>query len=305
MQLKTLQDAMQYFSDPQTCIDYVVRNRWPEGVECPSCGSKDVTYLPTRRLFQCKGKHAKKQFSVKVGTALEDSPIALGKWLIVMWMLANCRNGVSSYEIMRTIGVTQKSTWFMLHRLRYVMQDDLILSGVVEADESYIGGRPKNQHVKHRKQTRYKNKAPVFGMVERGGRVAALAVTDTLKDTIHPLISKHIEAGSTLYTDAYALYDRVNRLPENYDHSTINHVQDRFVSGPVHTNTIENFWSCLKRTLKGTYIAVSPQHLNQYVTESAFRYNCRNKKIYSEEMRFGAVLLSVPGKRLTYKELVG
>lgn len=304
MTIKTLQDAFSYFSDSQRCIDYVVAQRWPDGkIACPTCGSEAVTWLPTRKLFQCKDRHSKRQFSVKVGTLLEDSPIALGKWLLVMWMLGSCRNGVSSYEVMRTIGVTQKSAWFMLHRLREGMrQEAVVLSGVVEADEAYIGPRHKNQHVTARRQGRYKNKQPVFGMVERGGKVAAITVTDTLKDTIHPLISRHVEAGATLYTDAYALYDRVNRLPQKYDHSTINHVQDRFVRGPVHTNTIENFWSVLKRTIRGTYISVRPEHLGAYVGESCFRFN--HRKDIGEQLRFNALAAGIYGKRLTYKELI-
>lgn len=305
MQLKTLQDAMLYFSDAQTCIDYMVKLRWPEGVSCPSCGATDVTYLPTRRLFQCKAKHAKKQFSVKVGTIFEDSPIALGKWLLISWMLVNCRNGISSYEVARTIGITQKSAWFMLHRLREAMSmENIVLEGRVEADECYIGPRLRNQHAHKRKDLKYRNKQPVFGIVERGGQVVAQTIPEVSKEAVQSLIAKHVAWESYIHTDEHSVYEKIQKMPQNYWHRTINHSAGNFVEGTVHTNTIENFWSCLKRVLKGTYIAVRPKHLNAYVAEQVFRYNCRHKKVYTEEMRFGGLLLGVPGKRLTYADLI-
>jgi transposase-like protein len=302
LELKTLQDAFAYFSDRQRCVDYVVAMRWPDGkVSCPTCGSEAVTWLPTRFLFQCKGKHAKRQFSVKVGTLMEDSPIPLGQWLLISWMLGSCRNGISSYEVARTIGITQKSAWFMLHRLREGMQDDSWkLSGTVEADETYVGGRIKNKHEKARKQGYAKDKIAVIGVVERGGRVAARVVPSIKKENIHALIEGNVEKSAIVYTDDFPIYDKLASL--GFTHEVINHTQDRFARGPMNTNSIENFWSCLKRTIKGTYVAVSPAHLNSYVIEQAFRFNVR--KGFSEQQRGIVLLNGIQGKRLTYKSLI-
>lgn len=301
--LKKLQDAFAYFSDRQRCIDYVVALRWPDGkVQCPTCGSEAVTWLPTRFLYQCKGKHPKRQFSVKVGTLMEDSPIPLGHWLMIGWMLTTCRNGISSYEVARTIGITQKSAWFMLHRLREGMGQTVgKLAGVVEADETYVGGKTKNQHLRRRKQAYQKDKVPVVGIVERGGRVFAAVVQSTKAASVGPLIEASVDKGAIVITDDYPIYDGLKKL--GFTHEVISHAQDSFVRGSVHTNTIENFWSCLKRTLKGTYVAVSPAHLNSYVAEQMFRFNVR--KGFTEEQRGHVLLHGIQGKRLTYKELTG
>lgn len=301
MEINTLQDAFAYFSDRQRCVDYVIGMRWPDGkVACPTCSSEAVTWLPTRFLFQCKGKHPKRQFSVKVGTLMEDSPIPLGDWLIVGWMLTTCRNGISSYEVARTIGITQKSAWFMLHRLRAGMEDGMgKLRGTVEADETYVGGKIKNQHVRSRKQGYQKDKTPVIGMVERGGRVFATAVPTTHARVVEPVIEASVDKTALVITDNFPIYDRLKSM--GFAHEVINHTQDNFVRGPVHTNTIENFWSCLKRTIRGTYVSVSPRHLDSYVKEQAFRFNLR--KGFTEQQRGIVLLNGIQGKRLTYKEL--
>ena len=243
MILKTLQDAILHFADTKNCIAYMADLRWPDGViRCPTCNSEAVTFMPSRMLWQCKTRHPKRQFSVKVGTVLEDSPIALGKWLLVMWMLVNCRNGISSHEVARTIHITQKSAWFMLHRLREAMQGTGVpLAGIVEADETYVGGRLKNKHVSRLKQGRYKDKTPVFGMVERGGRVVAQVVPSAHAANVLPIIAGNLSKEEpVLFTDDYPIYDKVASL--GFQHDTINHTQDRFVRNGIHTNTIENFW---------------------------------------------------------------
>jgi transposase-like protein len=305
--LNTLQEAFEHFSVPQNAIDYMIRLRWPDGaVACPNCGSTAVTWMPTRSLFQCKTNHPKKQFSVKVGTIFEDSPIALGKWLVVAWMLGNCRNGISSHEIARTIGITQKSAWFMLHRLRTAAQEDSHkepLFDEVECDETYVGGKAGNMH-KARKARKItgtggKDKTPVMGILQRGGTVRAMVIENNDRKHIHEQIKKNVAPNSTLYTDNLHSY---RGLPD-YVHQYVDHAT-KYVSGRVHTNGLENFWSLLKRCIKGTYIQVHPEHLQAYVAEQVFRFNSRKGLNYSEEQRFGMLLAGTTGKRLTYKELI-
>src|SRR5258708_16312833 len=179
---KTLQEAILYFADTNNCIDYLAARRWKDGIVCPTCGSIDVSFVASRRLWQCKTRHPKAQFSIKVGTIFEDSPITLDKWLLAMWMLANCKNGVSSYEISRATGISQKSTWFMLQRIRLSFQDEKStkLSGEVEVDETFIGQKARNMHkdVRERKITGTggKNQTVVMGIIERGGNVRAMVV---------------------------------------------------------------------------------------------------------------------------------
>lgn len=305
--LNTLQEAVEHFSVPQNAIDYMVRLRWPDGVvTCPNCGSTDVTWMPTRSLFQCKANHPKRQFSVKVGTIFEDSPISLGKWLIVAWMIGNCRNGISSYEVARTIGITQKSAWFLLHRLRTAAQDgphSEPLFDEVEADETYVGGKSRNMHASRRakKITRpgVHDKTPVMGILQRGGPVRAMVIKHHDRPHIHEQIRNHVAPHSILYTDDLHSY---RGLPD-YVHQYVDHAT-QYVSGRVHTNGLENFWSLLKRCIKGTYVQVSPEHLQGYVAEQVFRFNSRKRLNVTEEQRFAKLLTGTTGKRLTYKELI-
>src|SRR6266700_4994840 len=310
---KTLQDAVVYFADPDNSLNYMVARRWPNGVECPACGRKDVVFLKTQRKWQCKSVHPKRQFSAKVGTIFEDSPIALEKWLVAVWMLSNCRNGVSSYEIMRTIGVTQKSAWFMLHRIRLAMQQGSLLKlggngGEVEADETFIGGKARNMHkdVKarriHSKQgNSAKDKVLVMGILERGGQVRTEVITNRFTDTLRQNMNKHVTAGTALYTDELQAY---KGLSDEYMHAFIDHTE-RYVNGRVHTNGIENFWSLLKRGLKGTYVAVEPFHMFRYLDEQSFRYNNRATRDnpLNDSDRFSALCSQIVGKRLTYAGL--
>jgi transposase-like protein len=299
----TLQEAIRYFSDDLTCIQIVASRRWSDGVSiCPKCDGKNNTFMESRKVWQCKNKECKKQFSVKIGTIFEDSPIGLDKWLTAMWLIANAKNGISSYEIHRAIGITQKSAWFMLHRIRLAMQNGSLdkLSGNVEVDETYVGGLEKNKHEsKKLKQGRGSvGKTAVMGLLERKGRVRAKVIEKTDKATLHNEVKENVEQGSNLFTDEWRSYQGLN---DDYVHEVINHSIE-YVKGNVHTNGIENFWSLLKRTIKGTYVSVEPFHLGKYIDEQVFRYNERKTK---DKDRFIGVLNAVSGKRLTYNQLIG
>ena len=310
---KTLQEAIIYFSNPDNCLDFLVARRWPNGVTCPTCGSEKVKFNAKRRIWQCSSHHAKRQFSVKVGTIFEDSPISLDKWLAAMWMVANCKNGVSSWEIHRAIGVTQKSAWFMLHRLRLALQTSSTVKlggpgGEVEVDETYIGGKARNMHKgEARRQklgpTGMAGKVAVLGLLERGGEVRANVIPNRRRPSLHGEINKHVEPGSAVYTDDFISY---LGLPEHFTHSFVDHAEC-YVNGKVHTNGLENFWSLLKRGLKGTYIAVEPFHLFRYVDEQAWRYNNRATKEnpMNDGDRFNLAVSQIIGKRLTFAEVTG
>ena len=260
---ETLQNAIVYFSDPDRCFEYALNLRWPDGVvSCPRCGSEKHSFISTRRIWFCKG--CKKQFTLKVGTIFEDSPLGLDKWMCAYWMLCNCKNGISSCEVARAIGVTQKSAWFMLHRIRKTMQDGPgQLSGTIEMDETFVGGKLKNMHkAKRPKGTGHSGrptgamaKAIVVGMVERGGRVKAQVVQERTGQVLSQIAHDNIASGSLLITDEWGGYNSAN-----FERAVINHAE-AYVNGLVHTNGIENFWSLLKRGLGGTYISVEPFHL--------------------------------------------
>jgi len=308
---KTLQDAIIFYSNPDNCIAYLVARRWPDGVvKCPTCGSEGVRYVASRRVWQCKTRHAKCQFSIKVGTVMEDSAIGLDKWLTAMWMVANCRNGVSSHEIARSLGVTQKSAWFMLHRIRLAMKDEGAekIGGSpknpVEIDETYVGGTKKNMHLKRR--IAYQNgdkKAIVMGMKTRNTReVRAMVVPNAKRETLQNKILENVGWGAHIHTDQAGAYDGLNAT-NLFVHKTVNHMVE-YVKGNVHTNGIENFWSLLKRTLKGTYVAVEPFHLDAYVTEQVFRFNNCSKKM-NDAGRLSLTVKQMVGKRLTYQDLTG
>ena len=295
-----LLEAVRYFADKDVANDFVAKLRWPDGPWCPRCGSVEYSYLTTRRLWKCKG--CKKQYSVKLGTIFEDSPLGLDKWLPAVWLIANSKNGVSSHELARALGTTQKSAWFMLHRIRLAMQTGTFakLDGEVEADESFVGGKAANMHARERerkiKGTGGANKTVVFGMRQRDGEVRAKVVPDVKQTTIHRELLRHVERGATLYTDEAKVY---GQLEESYAHEVVNHME-RYVEGRVHVNGLENFWSLLKRGLHGTYVSVAPEHLFRYLDERVFTYNQRELDDYG---RFARVLLAVTGRRLTWCEL--
>jgi transposase-like protein len=302
----TLQEAIVYFADPTNCNEFLASLRWADGkVECPYCGSNNVAYLASQNRYKCYGKHEKAQFSLKVGTIFESSPISLDKWLCAMWLVVNCKNGISSCEVARDLGVTQKSAWFMNHRIRMALHDGSVekASGHVEADETFIGGKARNMHVTQRRRritgTGGKDKTPVLGIVERGGKVRTVVVPNRKKRTLQAEVKKHVEAGSALYTDFLLSYEG---LEGDYAHKVIDHAV-AYVDGNVHTNTIENFWALLKRGISGTYVSVEPFHLFRYLDEQAYRYN--NRKEMTDFDRFKMAASQIVGKRLTWNEATG
>jgi transposase-like protein len=321
---QTLQEVVAFFADEQKAFEFAVSLRWPDGVFCPFCNSTEHSFISTRRLWKCKG--CKKQFSVRVGTIFEDSPISLSKWFVAVWLLSNCKNGVSSYELHRAIEVTQKTAWFMLHRVRAAIKAksfDKKLAGIVEADECFIGGALKNMHKKKRrkleeqahedrveraeghkqlgKKRRVRTGAgPLLGktivqaIVERDGEVRTqiLETLGTLEKA--EFIVANVEEGSRLMTD-----EGNARIATKFIHEFINH-QEEYVRGNVHTNTVEGFWALLSRTLEGTYVSVEPYHLAAYLDEQSFRYNNRDT---NDGNRFLRALSQFPSTRLTYKDL--
>ena len=307
----TLLDAVKYFADLNVANDFVASLRWPNGPVSPRCEGNEHSFLTTRRTWKCKA--CKKQFSVKVGTIFEDSPLGLDKWLPALWLLANCKNGISSYELARDLGITQKSAWFMLHRIRLAMQTQTFekMSGEVEADESFIGGKRKNMH-KHKKAKVNKggqmHMSAVMGLLERKrgdkhhSTVRLAHIPNTRMSALEKQIREHVEEGSSLYTDAMPSYRRMKEISfgDAYEHAAVDHAVS-YVDGLVHTNGLENFWSLLKRTIRGTYVSVDPFHLFRYLDEQAFRFNERSG---TDLTRFLTVLTDVVGKRIMFKDLI-
>ncbi|MFZ0734954.1 MAG: IS1595 family transposase, partial [Candidatus Sulfotelmatobacter sp.] len=281
---KSLQEAVLYFADPKNCREYLVARRWPDGVICPRCQSKNVLFLEKYNRWHCREKHDAPQFTLKTGTIFEDSPIGLDKWLTGMWMIVNAKNGVSSHEIKRSLKITQKTAWFMLHRVRLSLKENNVfkLGGPdteVETDETFIGGRKKNMHAD--KKLRYEQrggaqgKTVVQGFLDRDLRqVRAKIVPNVKRETLQAEVLKEVKYGSKVYTDDAVAY---NDLRSRFVHEVVNKTES-YVRGQVHVNGMENFWSLLKRGLNGTYVAVEPFHLEQYIDEQIFRYNNRATK---------------------------
>lgn len=309
---QTLQAAIEFFASPDNCHQYMVEMRWPDGViTCPYCGKADPRYLANQRRFECRNKHPKRQFSVKVGTIFEDSPIALKSWLLAVWQITNCKNGISSYELARALGVTQKTAWFMNHRIRLAMQGENggQLAGEVEVDETYIGGRARNMNRSQRKRNlagagkrnAWAGKVAVMGLLQRHPEKGKSKVRTQTLDTVRTYrlnqeVSKNVEDGSTVYTDALASY---RPLSLYYQHQVIDHAE-KYVDGQIHTNGLENYWSLLKRAIRGTYVSVEPFHLFRYLDEQAFRFNGRSG---NDAERFEQVLRHVAGRRITFDQL--
>jgi transposase-like protein len=313
---RTLQEAILYFAAPENCNKFLADLRWADGKpRCPQCGSDRVAYLATQNRYKCYGKHPKAQFSLKVGTIFEDSPIGLDKWLCALWLIVNCKNGVSSCEVARDIGITQKSAWFLVHRIRFALHRgsfDNMLSGEVEADETFIGQQARNMHadVKARRITGPggKDNSMVLGILERGkdckqSKVRTKVVDNRKKKALQAEVRQHVEAGSALFTDALKSYEGMNE----FEHQVVDHAVE-YVRGNVHTNGLENFWSLVKRGLHGTYVSVEPFHLFRDLDEQAYRYNNRKDEEgepVSDFERFRSACSQIVGKPITWNQLTG
>ena len=307
---KTLQQAIKHFANEDVAFDFMKQLRWPNGeVTCPRCGSNKNSFISTRKLWTCKECTTKKQFTIRVGTILEDSPIPFDKWICAFWLLANAKNGISSYELGKAIGVMQRTGWFMLQRIRLALQNGSIakMKGTCEADETYIGAKARYMH-KHRRTgvgDAGIKKTPIQGILERtkgqkASRVVLKVVGTTRRPELCGNVRQYVLAGSTVCTDALMSYDD---LSKDYDRQIIDHLVS-YARGTVHTNGLENFWSLLKRSLKGTYVNVEPFHLFRYCDEQAFRFNERKDK-NGDQGRFLKAMRGMIGKRLTYANLTG
>ena len=304
---QTLQQCIKYFSQDDRAFEYLKAVRWPDGkVVCPRCGSAKVSFISTRKLWTCSECKTKKQFTLRIGTILEDSAIPYEKWLVAFWLIANAKNGISSYEIGRSLGVTQRTGWFMLQRIRLAMQNGTIekMSGRVESDETFIGGRCRFMHKsKWKDVSGWKGKTPVQGLLERtaGGkasRVKLKVLKTTRKHEVQGNVREYVLKGSEVHTDSLRSYIGMN---EDYVHQVVDHAIC-YAKGHVHTNGLENFWCLLKRTIKGTYVNVEPFHLFRYLDEQAFRFNERKD---SDAGRFVKAMAGMVGKRLTFAKLTG
>lgn len=300
---ETLVEAIAYFSDAANCNELMRRLKWPTGAaHCPHCDSTKLVERAEKSSLRCKD--CRKETSYKKGTIFEDSPIPLSKWFVCVWQVVNCKNGISSYELARAIGVTQKTAWFMDHRVREALGvgPREKLKGEVETDETYIGGRAENMHERQRekkiKGRGAVGKAIVHGLLERGevSQVRASVVGSSDANTLLPIVRRNVESGAEVYSDGHTAY---GDLCLTHRHATVDHIET-YVSGRVHTNGIENFWALLKRGIKGTYVAVAPYHLGRYIDEQVFRFN---KRLGSDATRFFEAMCGVIGKRLTWRQL--
>ncbi len=296
----SLIEAVRYFADSDRCFNFMMKLRWPTGeAACPRCGECDPIFISTRRIWKCRG--CKRQFSIKVGTIFENSGLGFEKWLPAIWLIANSKNGISSHELGRALGVTQKTAWFMNHRIRLAMETGTFekLSNVVEVDETYVGGLAKNMHKVERDAkihgTGGSDKLPIQGALQRGGKVIAEVIPDATSEVLQGNVAEWLKPDATVYTDGATAY---KGLP--FEHETVAHSVGEYVRGNVHTNGIENFWTLFKRAWKGTYTHMNDEHAHRYLAERVFSFN--NRELTDLE-RMESVVAQVSGRGITYDKL--
>jgi transposase-like protein len=304
---KSLADFQTAFPDEDACINHFRVLRWPEAdkIVCPWCGSIGAHYTLANNTHKCREPGCHKKFTVRNGTIFEDSKIPLRKWYIAIFLMTSHKKGISSCQLARDIGVTQKTAWFMLHRIRnaaMTAEFNAPLSGVVEVDECFVGPKPKWQHADKKKNTRglggYKDNKVVFGMAQRGGELRLAHVPDITHKTTIPLVTKNIKRGAEVHTDESSRY---SWMSASYMHSLINHSLGQYVKDGVTTNRIEGAFSHFRRTMIGTYHQSSVKHLDRYLQMFAFRWNRRSM---TESERMNDLLQATRGRRLTYKTLI-
>lgn len=303
-QFKSLKQVIHYFKDEATCKAYLAKQRWGDTPSCPHCGN--VGAYVTNRGFKCKAKECAKKFSVTSGTIFENTKIPLSDWFAAIYLATAHKKGISSLQLSRDLNITQKSAWFILHRVREMLTENApeMLTGTVEVDETYIGGKHRNKHTKARKLLNEKgtgaiNKTPVVAMLQRDGSIVTIVTLLANGEAIKPFIYKHVAPGTTVITDGFGAY---KGLDKTYTHEVVMHSENEYVrEGNIHTNTLEGFWSQLKRGIIGTFHQVSPKHLHRYCHEFGYKYNTRKAL---DTVRFEHAIKNVNGKRLTYKKLI-
>ena len=300
LEFNSLIKVAQYFKEEETCLLYIEQMRWDGNIKCPYCLKSKIYKYNDGIKFKCAS--CRKQFTAKTKSIFSETKIKLSKWMLAIYLLGNNKKGISTYQLSKHIEISQPAAWLLTHKIRKALgQDNEPIGGIVETDESFVGGKNKNRHkdkkVKNSQGRSFKDKTPVWGAIERGGKLITSVVPDTKAENIQPLIYKFVKEGSTIYSDEWWAYQGLN---ENYNHSIIDHRRKQYKNGDTCTNTIEGVWSHLKRTIVGTHHRISKKHLQSYMDEITFRYNTRS---LSEGGRF-LLIMSKINNTLTYKQLI-